>query len=106
MKYICLGYMDSKKWETMSESERNAMMDECFAYDDVLLEKGYFGGWGSAPERSERHPEVEECQSVYHRWPICRDEGAVGRGIFVLGAKDLNHAIQLMLKHPGVKAGG
>jgi len=27
-------------------------------------------------------------------------------GILVLEAKDLNHAIQLMLKHPGVKAGG
>ncbi len=22
MKYICLGYFDEKKWETMSESER------------------------------------------------------------------------------------
>ncbi len=22
MKYICLGYMDEKKWETMSESEQ------------------------------------------------------------------------------------
>ena len=27
-------------------------------------------------------------------------------GILVLEAKDLTHAIQLMLKHPGVKAGG
>jgi hypothetical protein len=99
--------MDSKKWETMSESDRNAMMDECFAYDDVLLEKGYFGGWGSAPERSERHhPEVEECQSVYHRWPICRDEGAIGRDPRARGQRPESHAIQLMLKHPGVKAGG
>ena len=31
MKYICLGYMEEKKWETMSESERNTMLDECFA---------------------------------------------------------------------------
>ena len=44
MKYICLGYMDPKKWETMSESEQNAMMDECFAYDDVLRKKGHFVG--------------------------------------------------------------
>ncbi len=40
MKYICLGYMAEKKWETMSESERNAMLDECFAYDDVLRKNG------------------------------------------------------------------
>src|SRR5437868_10493311 len=44
MKYICLGYMEEKKWETMSESERNAMIDECFAYDDVLRKNGHFAG--------------------------------------------------------------
>ena len=33
MKYICLGYLEEKKWDTMSGSEQNAMMDECFAYD-------------------------------------------------------------------------
>jgi hypothetical protein len=31
MKYVCLGYMAEKKWETISESEHNAMVDECFA---------------------------------------------------------------------------
>jgi hypothetical protein len=36
MKYICLGYMEANKFETMSESERNAFVDGCFAYDDVL----------------------------------------------------------------------
>ena len=36
MKFICLGYGDEKRWETISESERNAFVDECFAYDDVL----------------------------------------------------------------------
>ena len=44
MKYICLGYMEEKKWETLSESERNALMDECFAYDDVLRKNGHFVG--------------------------------------------------------------
>lgn len=28
VKYICLGYVDEKKWETMSESERNVLMGE------------------------------------------------------------------------------
>ncbi len=44
MKYICLGYIEEKKWETMSESERNAMLDECFAYDDMLRKNGHFAG--------------------------------------------------------------
>ena len=44
MKYVCLGYIDEKKWEAMSESERNAFMDDCFAYDDELRKNGHFVG--------------------------------------------------------------
>ena len=105
MKYICLGYMDPKKWETMSESERNAMMDECFAYDDVLRKKSHFVG-GEALQSAENATTL--------RWkngkvsitdgPYAETKEQLG-GILVLEAKDLNHAIQLMSKHPGVKAG-
>ena len=31
MKYICLGYLEPGKFENMSESERNTMLDECFS---------------------------------------------------------------------------
>jgi hypothetical protein len=105
VKYICLGYMDPKKWETMSESERNAMMDECFAYDDVLRKRGHFVG-GEALQSAENATTL--------RWkngkvsitdgPYAETKEQLG-GILVLEAKDLNHAIQLMSKHPGVKAG-
>ena len=37
MKYICFGYLDTKKWATLSDSEQNAAIDECFAYDDDVL---------------------------------------------------------------------
>jgi len=44
MKYICFGYLDTKRWATLSESEQNAAIDECFAYDDVLRKNGHFAG--------------------------------------------------------------
>ena len=44
MKFICLGYLDETKWESLSESEQKALMDECFAYDDVLRKGGHFAG--------------------------------------------------------------
>src|SRR5215471_12897562 len=98
--------MDSKKWETISESERNAMMDECFAYDDVLLEKGYLVvGEALQSAQNAIHPEVEECQSVYHRWPICRDEGAVGRDPRARGQRpESRHPVDV--ETSGLKAGG
>ena len=44
MKYICLGYLDEKNWETMSESELNVFVDECFAYEDLFRKNGHFVG--------------------------------------------------------------
>jgi hypothetical protein len=105
MKYICLGYIEPNKFETMSESERNAMVDECFAYDDELRKKGHFAG-GEALQGPQTATTL--------RWkngkvsitdgPYAETKEQIG-GILVLEARDLNHAIQLMSKHPGVKAG-
>ena len=105
MQYVCLGYMEKKKWETLSENERNAMMDECFAYDDVLRKNGHFVG-GEALESAQK--------AITLRWkkgkasimdgPYAETKEQLG-GILVLEARDLNHAIELMSKHPGVKAG-
>ena len=105
MKYICLGYMDPKKWETMSESERNAFVDECFAYDDVLRKNGHFVG-GEALQ-SPRNATTLRCQNgkvSVTDGPYAETKEQLG-GILVLEAKDLNHAIQLMSKHPGVRGG-
>ena len=41
MKYICLGYIEPNKFETMPEKERNTMVDECFTYDDELRQNGH-----------------------------------------------------------------
>ncbi len=105
MKYICLGYMDPEKWETMSESERNAFVDDCFAYDDVLRENGNFAG-GEALD-SARHAATLS----FRNGKVSIADGPFGEtkeqlgGILILEAEDLNHAIQLMSKHPGVRLG-
>ena len=105
MKYICLGYIQENKWQTMAEDERNAMLDECFAYDDVLRKNGHFAG-GDALQSPRNAATL--------RWknggvsitdgPYAETKEQLG-GILLLEARDLNHAIQLMSKHPGVKAG-
>ena len=106
MKYICLGYMEEKKWETMPESERNAFVDECFAYDDELKKNGHFVG-GEALQSAQN--------AITLRWrsgkvtvtdgPFAETKEQLG-GILVLEARDLNHAIQLMSKHPSIRKGG
>ena len=105
MKFICLGYADEKSWEAMSESQRNALMDECLAYDDVLRKNGHFAG-GDALQ-SARHARTlrwQKGQVLVTDGPYAETKEQLG-GILVLEAKDLNHAVELMSKHPGVKAG-
>jgi hypothetical protein len=105
MKFICLGYIEQGKWETMPDHERNAMMDACFAYDDELRRKAQFVG-GEALQSA--------ASAVTLRWsngkvlvtdgPYAETKEQLG-GILILEARDLNHAVQVMSNHPGVMAG-
>lgn len=104
MKYICLGYIEPGKFESMSEAQRQAMLDECFAYDNVLRKNGHFAG-GEALQGPEAAVTLRwKNGAVVTDGPYAETKEQLG-GILVLEARDLNHAIQLMSQHPGVKAG-
>jgi len=105
MKFVCLGYIDESKWDGISEDAQNAMMDECFEYDDVLRKEGHFAG-GEALEsaRGAATLRFQKGKVVVTDGPYAETKEQLG-GILILEADDLQHAIQLMSKHPGVKAG-
>ena len=93
MKYVCLGYMEEKKWEMMSESERNTMLDECFAYDDALRKSGHFAG-GEALQ-SPRNAATLRWQGgkvSVTDGPYAETKEQLG-GILVLEATDLARAV-------------
>lgn len=105
MKFICLGYADESKFASLSKEELDAMIEECFAYDDVLRAGGHFAG-GEALQTAKnavtlryRGGKVDITDG-----PFAETKEQIG-GILILEAKDLNHAISLMSKHPGVKFG-
>jgi len=105
MKYICLGYIEPNKFENLSENDRNAMVDECFTYDDELRAKGHFaGGEALQGPRTAATLRWNNGKVVVTDGPYAETKEQIG-GILILEARDLNHAIQLMSKHPGVKAG-
>ncbi len=89
----------------MPESERNALVDACLAYDDELRRNGHFAGGeglmppGTAVTLRHRGGTVSVTDG-----PYAETKEQLG-GILLIEAKDLNHAIQLMSKHPGVRAG-
>ena len=105
MKYVCLGYIEAGKFENMPENERNAMVDGCFAYDDVLRRNGHFAG-GEALQAAGTAVTLrfQRGKVMVTDGPYAETKEQLG-GILILEANDLNHAIQLMSKHPGVRSG-
>src|SRR6266851_7045050 len=105
MKYICFGYLDTKRWATLSECEQNAALDRCFDYDDLLKKNGHWvAGEGlQGPEKAAtlRH---QNGKVTITDGPYAETKELLG-GLLILKAQDLNHAIQLISKHPGIKMG-
>ena len=105
MKYVCLGYMEPKKWETMSEGERYTFIDGCFDYDDELRKKGHFvGGEALQGPQNAVTLRYQNGKVSVTDGPYAETKEQLG-GILILEANDLNHAIQLMSRHPGVRGG-
>ncbi len=103
MKYICLGYLEPGKFEHMSESDRNTMLDECFSYNDELRTTGLLVAEESLQPVNTAVPvSWTNGQVAVTDGPYAKTKEHLG-GIQVLEARDLNHAIQLISQHPGVK---
>ena len=105
MKFICLGYYDEKKFNALSQSERGALMERCFAYDDDLRKKGHWLG-GEALQAASNGATVrsQSGKVMVTDGPYAETKELLG-GILFLDAKDLQHAIELVSKHPGLQIG-
>jgi hypothetical protein len=105
MKFVCLGYIEAGKFENMPESERNAMVDRCFAYDDVLRRNKHFaGGEALQPASAAATLRFQGGKVMVTDGPYAETKEQIG-GILILEANSLDHAIELMSKHPGVRVG-
>jgi hypothetical protein len=105
MKFVCFGYIEPGKFENMPQSDRNAMVDRCFTYDDVLREGGHFvGGEALQPSNSAKTLRFQGGKVIVTDGPYAETKEQIG-GILILEARDIDHAVGLMSKHPGVSAG-
>ena len=105
MKFVCLGYIEAGKFEGMSDGERNALVDGCLAYDDVLRQRGHFaGGEALQPASTAATLRFRSGKVMVTDGPYAETKEQIG-GILILEADDLEHAIRLMSEHPGVRAG-
>ena len=105
MRFICLGYLEPGTFEGMTDDEREAMLDECFEYNDHLRANGHV-----IAEVPLQPPETamtlywKNGKVVTTDGPYAETKEQLG-GLHILEARDLNHVIQLISQHPGMKYG-
>jgi hypothetical protein len=105
MKFVCLGFIDETKFAANPPADAQRMMEECFAYDDELRRGGHFlGGEALDSARKAATLRMKNGEVVLTDGPFVETKETLG-GILLLEARDLNHAIALMSKHPGLKMG-
>lgn len=106
MKFTCLGYADEKLWNAMTHEEREAMIEECFAYDAKLRLGGHWTGVGEALDvsQSARTLRSEGGKLIVTDGPYAETKEQIG-GFGVIEARDLEHAVELMSKHPALRFG-
>jgi hypothetical protein len=105
MKYVCLGFVDEAAFARIPQEEARKMFEECLAYDDVLRRGGHFlGGDALDSARNAVTLRMKDGQVQVTDGPYVETKETLG-GILLLEARDLNHAIALMSKHPGVRMG-
>jgi hypothetical protein len=103
VKYIFLAYGDTRHWEAMSSSEREALGSECQANDEALRQSGHLLA-------------VEGLQSTATTVWVQNGKLSVADGpfaetreqligIFIISARDLNEAIQVAAQMPQARGG-
>jgi len=105
MKYICMSYLGPINWETMSENERKTSMEEFFAYEAEMRKNGHvLGGEGLQGAQTAATLRYQNGKVTITDGPYAETKEQLA-GFFILEARDLNHAIQLMSKNPAVRGG-
>jgi hypothetical protein len=105
MKFICLGYYDKGRFDSLPESERNSMFDQCFEYDDRLRANGHWvSGEALQPVETARTLSSQNGKVIAIDGPYAETKEQIG-GILVLEAQDLEQAVELIGQHPALKFG-
>jgi hypothetical protein len=90
----------------MSEDVRESMIEECFAYDDVMRRGGHWTWVGEALQSSRAAKTLRSMggKVIVSDGPYAETKEQIG-GFGVIEARDMEHAVDLMSKHPALRFG-
>jgi hypothetical protein len=106
MEYMLLIYDDEKKWPTMAEAQRNAVMTKYREFTESIVKSGHFRAGaqlqpiGTATTVREKGGKVLTTDG-----PYVETKEQLG-GYYLVECKDLDEAIKLAAGIPSVAIGG
>lgn len=105
MKFICLSYLGPLTWNTMSDVDRQKSMAEFFTYDAELRKNGHLiGGEGLQSATTAATLRYKSGKVLVTDGPYAETKEQLA-GYFILEANDMQHAVELMSRHPAVRGG-
>ena len=105
MKYLCLIYENEKNWETMPQSDAEAIMKEYFAFTEDIRKNGkYVAGEALQPTPTATTVRVRTGKISTTDGPFVETKEQLG-GFYLIDAKDLNDAIQVAARIPSARLG-
>ena len=105
MKYLLMCCHEEKKWDSMSNSECDAVMEETMAYVEALKKSGQLLAVEQLdPVKTAISVRVRSGKLYVTDGPYAETKEQLG-GFFLISARDLNEAIQVASKFPSVRFG-
>jgi hypothetical protein len=105
MKYLLLCCHEEKKWDSMSKSECDAVMEETMAYCEALKKSGHLLAVEQLePVQTAMTVRVRNGKLSVTDGPFAETKEQLG-GFFLIDASDLNEAMQVASKFPSVRFG-
>ena len=105
MRYVCLIYEDEKVLENMPKEEADAFFGEYFGFtEDIKTSGKYIAGEALQPVATAASLRMRNGKLSTTDGPFAETKEQLG-GFYLIEARDLNEAMQVAAKIPGVRTG-
>ncbi len=105
MRFVCLGCWDQSMFDALPPAEQATIMERCFEYDDELRRGDHFVGGMALQEVSQAVTlQLRGGKPTTIDGPFAETKEFIG-GLLFLEARDMQHAVELISRHPGLQVG-
>ncbi|MGH7865432.1 MAG: YciI family protein [Candidatus Binataceae bacterium] len=105
MKFLCVVYADGKKFDAMSDAERQTLDADSLAYDDELRRGGHFiVADALQPVRTAKTVRKRDGKVSVVDGPFAETKEQLG-GFILINARNFDEAVQLASNVPMARVG-